>query len=124
QRDDLLKSAEGLPAAGVGNGETSRFVHAILLKMERAAHAIRGGTILKRIGTGLGDVDGVVEPFAALRPADVVAAAFVGGGFDVHRVISIGAANVHDVAVVIGDAFDAAVIFFHFNGRRGSGRDC
>ena len=75
-----------------------------------------GDAEIERVGAGGCDSEGVVEPFTGLGPADVVAAAGVGGGLDVDAGGAVDVAEVGFVDVVIGDAFDAAVEVFGLDG--------
>src|SRR5262249_45784882 len=100
----------GLPAAGVGDGQRAGDVGAVHFQVEGAAGAAGGDAKLNVVAAGAGDVDGVLEPLASLGPADVVAAARVGRGLDVHAVGAVLAAVVGCIGVVVGDALAAVVV--------------
>ena len=63
-----------------------------------------------RVRAGRRDVDGVAEPLAAGGPADVVAAAGVGGGLQVDAVGAVAVAGAVDRGDVVGDALAAGVV--------------
>ena len=82
-----------------------------------------GGDAEAEVVVAGGDVEGVFEPLAGLDEADVVAAAGVGGGFDVDAFgFAIGTAQIGFVGVVIGDAFAAEVVILGLDGD-GDGTD-
>ncbi len=79
---------------------------------------------LSGVGAGGGDVDGVLEPLPGRGPAEVVAAAGVGGGLQVDPVGAVAVGGAVDRGDVVGDALPAGVVVFRLHGaghrRRGA----
>ena len=96
---------ERRPVAGVGGGKGAGDVEAVHFEMELPP-ADRGGIHAKVIGAGGGDIDGVLQPFAGLGPADEMAVAGGGGVVDVDARSRCDrrAEDVAGVGVVVGDA--------------------
>src|SRR6202034_2083806 len=102
QGDGRRDGGPGLPAAGRRDVDVPRQVGAGGAGDVQAVGdaAGRGQPQADRVGPGRGDVDGVLEPLPGLSPADVVSAAGVGAGFQVHAVGAVAVGG----AVSRGDA--------------------
>ena len=84
----------------------------------------RGQPQADGVGAGGGDVDGVLEPLPGRGPAQVVAAAGVGGGLQVDPVGAVAVGGAVDRGDVVGDALPAGVVVLRLHGaghrRRGA----
>src|SRR6202034_2779683 len=80
---------------------------------------VRGGQAqADRVGSGGGDVDGVFEPLPGGGPAQVVAAARVGGGLEVNPVGPVAVGGAVDRGDVVGHALAAGVVVLCLHGAR------
>src|SRR5665213_471451 len=114
-----------LPAARGRHGHGAGDVLPVHLQVESSAQGIAVGDA--EVGAeraGLGEIHGIAQPFAGGRPADVVSAARVGAGLEVHAFGgAIFAAVVGFVQVVVRDSFAALIVVFDLDGRAiGCGR--
>ena len=70
----------------------------------------RGQPQADGVGAGGGDVDGVLEPLPGRGPAEVVAAAGVGGGLQVHPVGAVAVGGAVHAGDVVGHGLPAGVV--------------
>ena len=118
--------AQVLPAAGGGDVDVAAQVGAGAVGDVQAVGdpAGRGQPQADGVGAGGGDVDGVLEPLPGRGPAQVVAAAGVGGGFQVHAVGAVAVGGAVDRGDVVGHALPAGVVVLRLHGagdrRRGA----
>src|ERR1041384_3768432 len=75
------------------------------------------------IEAGRSDVDGIIQPFAGARESDVVTAAGIGTGFDVHTFRAILAALIHRIGIGIGQFLSALIEVFRLDQAREGRRD-
>src|SRR5439155_123922 len=99
-----------------GHGELGAETGAVQGEVEGAALAAGGDAHIQGVGTAGLDIDRVVQPFAGLGPAHVVAGVGVGSGFDVHAIRAVLAAAIYGVRIVVGHAFPAFVVVLRLDG--------
>ncbi len=121
------------PRAGAGQGQVARRggggerAGATGTEGHQGGRSLRrgGGPQVHHVGARLGDVDGVVQPVAAIEVADVVGPAVVGGRpLDANSLVgAVGTAGVARVGTMVGNALAAVVVVLRLDHRRAVRRD-
>src|SRR5437773_236691 len=98
----LAEGGPGLSAAGVGHAQRPSYIRTIDLGMEAGACRRSRYACVESIAACSSDIDGVLEPLAGPRPADVEAAAGIGSSLDIDTVAgAVGAATVRRIIIVV-----------------------